>query len=205
MRERGNAGDSNWAYESFRGYGYHGQRYQTAPNQVELVGMLAEAACSVVAVLALELRVPRKPRWLLTLMRWLTPRRYEAYVYLEQTLWAEAIGFVAWKLREYFFSIHFDWSWGVPEQTALEAAMIVISARRCPKHERQRFIHPLKAALTFYDTRPTLEEAVRRLARAGTRGTYQRTDPNVLRELQRQANDLMEPWAFVYRWERLPE
>jgi hypothetical protein len=195
---------SGWAFTAFQGYNYFGQRYSVAPDRVALVGLLADAVYQVATSLAVALQVPRQSRWRLTLMRWLTPRRYERTLRREQKIWAEAIAFVTWKLRESLFDILFDWAWGVSEHVALEAGLRLMAARRSPKSERQRFIRPLNRAMSFYEEIPTLEEALERLSRMGRGGSDQRADPEVLQELQREVIHTLEPWAFVYRWERLP-
>ncbi len=204
MDEPGKLDSSDWVYTSFKGYNYFGQRYSVAPNRTVLVSLLAEAVCQVAARLARALQVPERSRWLRTLMQWLAPRRYERELDLEQRIWAESIGFVTWKLQDFFIDILFDWGWMVSEQAALEASLRVMAERHCSRRERQRFIKPLNAAMTFYEDVPIFEEALERLSCAGCPGSPPRVDPEVLRELQRETIHTLEHWAFVYRWERLP-
>lgn len=203
MSEPVKSDTGNWAFAAFRGLGYFGQRYDVAQTREALLTCLAEAVWTAAGSMALALQVPQRGRWLLNLMRWLTPRRYARFIELEHTIWGEAIGFAAWKLRESLLTMHFDEARGVYDHAALEAGMICVHVGGSTHEERQRFIRPLNAALGFYDKKPTLEEALQRLSLAGGRHPAQSVSPELLREAQRGVVFILEPWAFIYRWERL--
>jgi hypothetical protein len=204
MPEQGKTVVWDWASVTFQGRDHFGRKYDAAETLEALVGCLAEAVCTAAGRIAQALQAPRRRRWALRLLRRLSRRRYERFIELQQEIWAEAIAFVAWKLRESLLTILFEEAWTVYDHAALQAGMIFVQAEQSTTEERKRFIEPLKEALGFYEERPTLEEALQRLSFSGGRHPSESIPLDLLRETQREVVSLLEPWAFVYRWERLP-
>jgi hypothetical protein len=204
MADEGKTVVWDWASVTFQRRDHFGQKYDVAETLEELVSYLAEAVCAGSGSIAQALRTPRRHLWVLNLMRRLTPRRYARFLALKHEIWAEAIAFVAWKLREYLSLICFDEAWVVYEHAALRAGVIFVRADPSTPEERERFIQPLKEALGFYDEQPTLAEALQRLSFAGGRRPSESISIELLQKEQKELIFVLEPWAFVYRWERLP-